>query len=241
MSLSGKQYYSIKNSMTPTERDLVAYYELLWMSSFTVPTVDQVIAHLRKTHPDISHTSVNYYLARRPVIKALEKRGIKFRQHTQADLTPQQVAVATVACNFADERNLHEKLDSMGVTPTTYQAWLLDPTFKNLVDTISERNLKNIRPVAITEFTRLIAQGNWNALKYYFDVTAAAQANDTPQTEQLLRAIIEILQTHIKDGKLLDAIGQDILKAAQNRTMEITSYVVEDEEVLEASRKLGIG
>ena len=51
----------------------------------------------------------------------------------------------------------------------------------------------------------------------------------------------EILQTHIKDGALLDAIGKDILKAAQNRTLEITGSVVKDEEVLDAKRKLGIG
>lgn len=240
MTLTRKQFHGIRNSMTAAEKDLVAYYDLRWQLQSEVPTIDEVINHLRKKHPQISHVSVNYYLTRWPVQRALEKRGINYKQHTIDELTQQQISAATVACNFADDRPLDVKLDEMGVLPTTYQAWLLDPRFKHLVDTISERNLKNIKPTAITEYTRLIAQGNWNAIKYYFDVTAAAQANETPQTEQLLRAIIEILQVHIKDGPLLDAIGKDILKAARNRTMEITSYVVEEEEVLDARRKLGI-
>ncbi len=241
MALTRKQYYGVKNSLSDAEKALINYYELCWQLGNTVPTVDQVVEHLRKKRPNISHTSVNYYLTRPPVKSALKARGIKFEQHTQEELTSQQIAAATVACNFADKRTLHEKLDELGIRPATYQAWLLDPAFKNLVKTVADRNLENIEPVAITEYTRLIASGHWGAIKYYLDVTAAAQDNDTPQTEHLLRAIIEILQRHIKDGPLLDAIGRDILKASQNRTMEITSYVVEEEEVLEASRKLGIG
>ncbi len=240
MPLTRRQIYGIKNSLTAAERDLIAYYELCWQLRSMVPTVDQVVAHMRKKRDRISHISVNHYLSRQPVIKALENRGIPFRQHSQEELTPQQIAAATVACNFADQRSLHTKLDEIGVKSATYQAWLLDPLFKNFVKTVTDRNLENIDPVAKTEYMRLIASGNWNAIKYYLDVTAAAQNNETPQTEHLLRAMLEVIQSHIKDPQLLDAIGRDLLKVAQNKTMEITSYVVEESEVLEASRKLGI-
>jgi len=238
--LTRRQIYGIKNSLTAAERDLIAYYELCWQLRSQVPTIDAVVKHMRKKRDRISHISVNYYLSRQPVIKALDNRGIPFRQHSQEELTPQQIAAATVACNFADPRSLHTKLDEIGVKSATYQAWLLDPLFKNFVKTVTDRNLENIDQVAKVEYMRLIAEGNWPAIKHYMDVTAAAQNNDTPQTEHLLRAILEIIQIHVKDGVVLDAIGRDILKAAQNRTLEITDYAVEDSEVLEASRKLGI-
>ena len=238
--MPGNKYYAIKAALTAAERDMIAYYELCWMLNKTIPTVDQVVEQLRKKRPNIRHMSVNYYLSRQPVIQALEKRGIPFRQHTQRELTNQQIAAATVACNFADGRPLHVKLDELGVLPATYQAWLLDPQFKHLVETISERNLENIRPVAVTEYMRLIASGNWNAIKYYLDVTAAAQDNDQPQTEELLKAIIEIIQKHVKDGPTLDAIGQDILNAAKSRR-EVSAFIEHDnEEVVRAQRQLGI-
>jgi Helix-turn-helix of insertion element transposase len=246
--VSRAQYKAIKNALTPSEKDLIAFYELKWLlNNGYVPTVEEVVVHLRKKYPNIKHTSVNYYLQRQPVIKALEARGINFRQHSQEELTPTQIAVATVMANFADERSNAEKLDSLGVNSATYYAWMNDPAFKNFVQAMADQNLKHIDPVAKTEYAKKIQEGNWNAIKHYMDVTQSVTGSDMPQSEVLIRMLIEIIQKHVRDPEIILAIANDMKLATANRSLEsatlrgevITSE--DDPELEKAQRMIGFG
>lgn len=238
-----RQFYAIKNVLTSKEKELINFYELQWHLRHTVPTIEETARQLKLTQ-----VTVNYYLTRSPVIKALEQRGIPWRQHSQSELTATQVAVAVTMMNFADVRKNEEKLDQLGIQPATYYAWLNDPQFKNLVDNLAEQNLNNIRPTAIGEFTKLINKGDWNAVKYYLDVTGALQNDNQPQSEQLLKMIVEIIQKHVKDPEVIIAIAQDIKLASANRTLEvvtispqITSEAIEyDPELEHAKKQLGV-
>jgi hypothetical protein len=241
--VSRKQYYGIRNALSGKEKELINFYELQWHLRHTVPTIEEVAKQINQ-----SQVSVNYYLQRRQVVKALEDRGIPFRQHTQTDLTATQVAAAVTMSNFADERSNADKLDQLGINPTTYYAWLNDPQFKNLVESLADQNLANIRPTAIGELTKKINAGDWNAVRYYLDVTGAAKSTEAPQTEQLLQAFVEVIQRHVKDPQLILAIAQDLKLATANRTLEavitppqITGSIVEDEELEVAKKQLGIG
>lgn len=222
-----KQYYAIKNALSKTEKEIIAYYELCWfVRQGYVPTADEVIEYINNKCKKegirftLKHTALNYYMQRAPVIKALERRGINFRQHTQEELTPTQVAAAVTVCNFADERSTKEKLDSMGLNETQYYAWLNDPAFKNAVAELADRNLKNIRPVAIIELTKKINAGDWQATKFYLETTGAVNNNDTPQSEQHIKMLIEIIQEEVKDPVVMGRIAQRIKLAAQNKTLE---------------------
>lgn len=243
-----KQYFAIKNALTKTEKDLIDLYYLHWHLKMQVPTISEVTEQLKKKHPSIKQTSVNYYLNRPPVIRALEQRGIPFRQHTQDELTSTQIAAAVTVMNFADERSVTEKLDELGINPQTYYAWLNDPQFKALVEEKADQNLKNIRPTAVTEFTKLVTQGHWPAIKHYLETTGTLTNNDAPQSEVLIRMIIEIIQKHVKDPETIIAIAQDIKLASANRTLEIAAAppvisgsVVQDydAELEAAKRKIG--
>ena len=224
MPASRAQYWAIKNALTPAEKELIKFYEIEWVLKHTVPTVEEVTAHLRTKRPNIRQTSVNYYLMRQPVVKALDDRGIPWRQHSREELTDQQVAAALTVMNFADERSISDKLDQLGINSSAYYAWLNDPVFKNFVDNLSDQNLVNIRPTAIAEFTKLVNKGDWQAIKYYLDVTGTIQNNEQPQSEQLLRTIVEIIQRHVKDPEIILAIAQDIKLASANRTLEIAAH-----------------
>ncbi|MFY3741625.1 MAG: hypothetical protein HMLIMOIP_002083 [Candidatus Nitrosomirales archaeon] len=237
---SRQQYWAIKNALTKSEKDLINYYELQWFLRHNVPTIEQVAKYLK-----LSQVTVNYYLKRRQVIKALEDRGIPWRQHSQGDLTATQVAAAITVMNMVDERPMSEKLDQLGILPATYYAWLNDPQFKNLVNNLADQNLSNVRPAAVAEFTKKINQGDWNAIKYWLDTTGELQS-DQPQSEQLIIMIIEIIQRHVKDPTTMVAIAQDLKAATQNRTLEvitppqITGELVEDQELIAAKKQLGL-
>jgi hypothetical protein len=80
------------------------------------------------------------------------------------------------------------------------------------------------------------------------DVTGTVKSDDAPQSEVLLRMIVEIIQKHVKDPETIIAIAQDIKLAAANRTLEvvttppqITGSIVEDVELEDAKKQLGIG
>lgn len=233
---SRKQYWAIKTALTRVERELISFYEIKWMFGNKVPTVDEVVEHLR-THgfENVRQTSVNYYLNRPPVIKALEQRGINFRQHTQNELTDKQQAVIYCLANFADTRSNEEKLDSLGVNSATYYAWLQDPVFQNHMQMLADRNLKNIDPVAKTEFSKKVQEGHWGAIKHYLDTTGALVQPQGQDTETLVRGIIEVIQMHVKDAATIIAIANDIKNVMQNRTL---SYDMEGDTVQVSERGL---
>lgn len=238
-----RKYHAIQNALKPAEKELIKFYELNWMLKHYVPTVEEVTAELRKKRPNIRQTSVNYYLARQPVIQALKKRGIPFRQHTREELTDQQQSVAITVMNFADQRSIEDKLDQLGVLPATYYAWLNDPVFNNFVNTLADQNKINIRPAAVAEFSKKVQSGDWSAVRYYLDVTGEFANNDIPNSEILLRMMVEIIQKHVKDPETIMAIAEDLKRATANRTLEtvvrpaITSEVIEYDEELEAAKK----
>lgn len=241
--VSNKQYWAIKDSLTSKERQLIDYYELQWIMKSYVPTIEECATYLKSPQVEI-----NYMHTRRPLIKALEDRGIPWQQHTQIELTSAQVAAAVTVMNFADTRSTEAKLDQLGINPSQYYAWLKDPAFKNLVDSLADQNLTNIRPAAIAEFTKKVNAGDWNAVKFFLETTGEMQNNDLPKSEQLIKMLIEIIQKHVKDPAVIVAIAQDIKLASANRTLEvaverpaINSYVVDDDlELEEARKKLGV-
>lgn len=237
-----RKYFAQKNILTATEKKLIQFYEIQWHLRSYVPTIEELSRVL-----NVKQIEINAMLIRPPVVKALDARGIKWRQHTQEDLTATQVAAAVTMMNFADTRSNSVKLDELGIVPETYYAWLNDPQFKNLVDSLANRNLVNIRPTAIGELTKKINGGDWQAVKYYLDVTGEFIGNETPQSEHLIVMLIEIIQRHVKDPEVIAAIAQDIKLASGNRTLEVThtppalsGQVVEDPELDRAKNMLGI-
>lgn len=236
--VSRQKYWAIKNAPTVQEQKLIAYYELLWLTQQTIPTIAEVSAHLK-----VSQVTVNYYLGKRKcVIEALKNRGIPYEQHTQSELTATQVAAASLVMNFSDDRSITYKLDSIGVNATQYQAWLRDPQFKHLLDSLGEQNKINIKPHALAEFTRLVNKGDWNAIKYYLDATGELSDDTAPQSETLIMMFVEIIQRHVKDQGTIDAIATDLKLAAGVRSTVnvIESTAVSDEEVENAKKMLGI-
>lgn len=254
-----KKYFAIKDVLTRAEKELIQFYELEWHLMHRVPSIEAVTKHLKKRNPKVTQISVNYYLTRPKVIKGLKDRGIPWREHSQSELSATQVAAAVTVMNLVDTRSTEDKLDQLGILPATYYAWLNDPQFKNLVDNLANQNLTNIRPTAIAEFTKKINQGDWNAIKFWLETTGELKSSEVPNSEILLRMIIEIIQKHVKSPEVILAIAEDIKLAAANKTLEfsvessvessqpaltstVEAEVIEtDEELIRAKRLLGFG
>lgn len=251
--VNNKSKFYVKAGLTVTQMKIIDFYELQWHLRHNVPTVEEVVEHINAWHIREKHhnrttlTAVNYYLQRRPMIKALTDRGIPFQQHTQSELTATQVAAAITVMNFADTRSTADKLDQLGINNSQYYAWLNEPQFKNLVENLADQNLKNIRPTAIGELTKKINSGDWQAIKFYLETTGAATDDVTPNSEVMLRMIIEVIQRHVKDPETMLAIAEDLRLVTSNRTLEVvrpqeitSTAVVHDTDLAVARKKLGV-
>jgi hypothetical protein len=214
-----RRYAISQKAISPSMKTMIKFYELQWFLRSRVPTVEEVTAHMRTKMPKIRQTTVNYYLTLPQVRKALTNHGIPFEQHTVDEITDQQQSAALTVANFADTRSIADKLDSLGILPATYYAWLNDPAYRNLVQSLADQNQKNIDPVAKTEFAKKVQDGDWNAIKFYMESTGVLKNNDTPQSEIIIMKLIEILQRHVKDTATLTAIANEMIGAFSNRSL----------------------
>jgi hypothetical protein len=135
-------------------------------------------------------------------------------------LTEQQMAVANVLLDVLDSRSRIKKLTEMGISTGTYNLWLRDPVYRQYCLDRAESLLIENQPVAHMSLINRVAQGDIGAVKYFNAMTgryrerekAAVEVNVTNQfgNEKLI-AIVEIIQRHVKDPALLEAIAGDIL------------------------------
>ncbi len=234
-----RKYWAQKNALTQEEKDFIEYYNLQWVMRHRVPSIEEVAQFCK-----IPQTTANFYLSKNNIQKALQNRGIPWQQHSREMLTHQQIACAIVMMNFADTRSNATKLDQLGVNPTQYQAWLQDPNFKNLITNLSEQNLSNIKETAVGELTKKIYAGDWQAVRFYLETTGTIERNDAPQSEQIMRFLLEIIQEEVKDPATMIRIANRIKLATQNRTLEIPetvdgTYTVDELE--DAKKRIGFG
>jgi hypothetical protein len=134
-------------------------------------------------------------------------------------LTEQQMAVANVLLDVLDSRSRIKKLTEMGISTGTYNLWLRDPVYRQYCLDRAESLLIENQPVAHMSLINRVSQGDLGAVKYFNAMTGRYREREKAQVEvnvnnfgnEKLIAIIEIIQKHVKDPAVLEAIGNDIL------------------------------
>jgi len=135
-------------------------------------------------------------------------------------LTEQQMAVANVLLDVLDSRSRIKKLTEMGISTGTYNLWLRDPVYRQYCLDRAESLLIENQPVAHMSLINRVNQGDLGAVKYFNAMTGRYREREKAQVEvnvnnnfgnDKLIAIVEIIQTHVKDPAVLEAIATDIL------------------------------
>lgn len=203
---------AISRKLSQREKNYIAFCEKFYfLNNHGFPSAEQAAAALQYTVSEI-----NVFLQNNKVTEALDRRGLPWKSAGgfNKELTPTQVAVALTVSNFADERPVADKLNDLGIHPQQYYTWLNDPQFQSYVQRMADRNLEIIRPEAVAEFTKLIRKGDFNAIKYYFEVTGQFTSPDVTSIQAMVQKLVESVQRHVKDPEVLAAISKDILGAA---------------------------
>lgn len=138
-------------------------------------------------------------------------------------LTDQQMTVANVLLDVHDKRSRLKKLTELGVSTNEYNLWLRDPVYRAYALSRAEDLLVQNQSVAHLSLINRVEQGDLGAIKYFNSMTgrfretsgiggnSGVNVTVNTGTNALLIEVVEIIQRHVTDPAVLDAIASDIL------------------------------
>lgn len=209
-------------AISPEEYDFVCFSEQFWRQNNCFPSDTDFFEEL-----GLNQTQVAVNLDSEVVLKHLNARGIdpaqtkdptqskaaKKRKGSLNRLSDIQLAAVSTILNPADVRSLTTKLESLGISTFTYNGWKKNPVFmKYLTEQGESLFSENMSEIHNSLTTRAVS-GDIRATKLLYEVTGfwrGVQQENSGDVRMLVISLIEILQKHIKDPELLQAIAQDI-------------------------------
>jgi hypothetical protein len=196
---------------------LVDLLEQYWLIHGKVPTVAQI------EEMGIDGTYFKKCMVKGAFRHQLITRGVGIENPDDPKLTDwaldgKQLAAANIMLDLLDNRSRKRKLSDLGISTQEYQAWLRDPAFKAYLVQRSENLLKDNLHEAHAALLDRVRMGDSGAIKLYYELTgryvpAAARAGSIDPMELITR-VLEAVQTHVRDPKVLDALATDLISVA---------------------------
>lgn len=143
-------------------------------------------------------------------LKALERRGIARPDHSRSFLNERQIAAIAVITNFNNLQHPVARLADIGVSEEELNGWYSNPAFKDEMARRAEHVFENIAPTATVELGRQIQKGNFQAIKFYYEITGRAASPESLNVKRAMQVLIEAVQKHVKDPAVLQAIAQEV-------------------------------
>ncbi len=198
-------------AFTVQEYEIVNFVEQTYLLNRHVPSAEVVAEQL-----GYSPAMVKGFMAGDQFRKACEARGIRIGgiagSSGKGVLTEQQLACANTILDFADNRSTKKKLADLGVSSQTYQGWLRDPGYQAYVTQRAENLFPDITSEAHLALVDNVRRGDIASIKLYYEMTGRWSSKTVGElnVEFLLMKILEVLQKHVTDPAMLQAIGDDL-------------------------------
>lgn len=194
--------------LTSYELQILSWVEQVWYKSGTLPTLEAICEEFQ-----ISRRKLAGHMRKNQWKSSWEARGLpnqKKHLDQAVALSPKQLMVANVILNEHDRTALKRKLEMVGLSTSQFQAWMADPTFFNYLKAETDRRFKNTDIFAHQSLSRLVMDGDLNAIKYYFDITNrhTTQA-DQMNFSSILARLMEVLARYVTPG-VLSQIADDL-------------------------------
>lgn len=143
-------------------------------------------------------------------LKCLDARGIA-RPNTEANyLSDRQIAAIAIITNFDDTRSPVAKLAQINVTEEELNGWRSNPGFMESLQRRTDNILENVAPDATAELARKIKRGDFNALKFWFEITGRAASPEAVNVKQAMQILVEAVQKHVSDPETLQKIADEV-------------------------------
>lgn len=181
------------------------WFERFWHENKRYPSTADIITQFGFTPEQINllHSSKFW-------LQSLDRRGIRRPGSDDYKLSERQIAAIAIMSNFTDRRPVEARLAEINVSPEELQGWMSDPAFKNHFHSRAQDAFDNVAPVATVSLAKQIERGNFQAIKFYYEITGQAQSPEAVNVRQAMNVLIEAVQKHVKDPAVLEAIAQEV-------------------------------
>lgn len=209
-------------AIEPDEWDFICFADQFWRENSAFPSDREI-----EEGTGFNATKTAIMLASELVQKHLNARGIdpdqtknpqqssagRKRKGPAGRLSDLQLAAVSSVLNPADSRSLERKLEVLGISPTTYNGWKNNPVFLKFLTSQGEMLFGENMPEVHNALTTRAVRGDIRATKLLYEVTGFYRPNQQDvqsDTKMMVIRLIEILQKHVKDPVILQAIAEDI-------------------------------
>lgn len=181
------------------------WFESYWHEYKRYPSVEDIVARFGFTAEQVTILNSHKFW-----LQALDSRGITRPDKNINELSDRQIAAITILTNFNDTRNPVARLSYLGVTEEELNGWYQNPTFKKELARRAEDVFDNVAPDATVELARAIRRGNFQAIKFYYEITGQAASPEVVNLKKVIQVLTEAIQKHVTDENTLRAIGAEI-------------------------------
>lgn len=217
----GRVVYSpIPTRMDPLEfRHIVAAIDMLYRRNGVLPNESEVMA----TWPFKKKTVQAAFLSDE-LKAALSLRGIEWEPRN--GLTQQQLNVMLMMQNPGDSRSTRAKLESVGLSETTWRAWMRNPLFKAQMEQQAEHNLGDSVQMALNKLIANAEAGDNRAIEKILEISGRwnPQQQEVQNARQVLTIFMEALEKYATP-EVLRSVQDEVLK--KTRLLSITQSIRE--------------
>lgn len=170
------------------------------------PTVQEARAY----HKRITSTAWAKIYSTPEFKQALELRGISMDPID--GLSPQQMLAIEVLANPVDRRNTETRMKAIGVSMTTYRAWMRNKLFSSLIAEKAEQNLGDSISVAMNRLVANAEAGDQRAIEKVLEISGRYNPAQIEQANarEVILAVVEIVLRHVTDAEVKKAIIDDL-------------------------------
>jgi len=186
-------------------RYAMPWFETYWHSKHRYPSNQEIIERFGCSLEALQQLHKSKFF-----LTCLESRGIAPPNSDDWFLSDKQIAAISVLTNFNIVASPVAKVADLGVTEEELNGWYQNPNFQKALADRADNILGNVRADATTSLARLIKKENFNAIKFYFEITGQAQTQEAINVKQAMQILIEAVQKHVKDPEVLSAIAAEV-------------------------------
>lgn len=197
--------YNWPATVGPTwSKKIMPWLEHFWLSKKRFPTDSELVQRFGFDEQELIKFHESKYMQ-----NCFDARGI-IPPSKRGTLNAAQVAAISLLANVSDTRSEKAKLAAIGVTTEQYHGWMQDDYFKSELNARVDEMLGNLKPAANAALAKQVQKGQFQAIKFYFELTGQSKTPEQINLENALVAVVDILERNIRDPQLLERIGVEL-------------------------------
>lgn len=186
--------------LNPEEKPIIAWIERSYHESGRMPPLNQYIQNFPNF---FSENDPKVWLDRPDILTALSNRGIS----PVEGLSEQQLAAILTVANLTMPGTTANKLKTIGVTTTQWNAWKRDPKFIKFLHSQLNHDFDTSLDRAYSGILRAVDKGDPRAVQLYMELTGRQTSEVERNYKMLVSKLIECVTRNVKDPAVLQRIA----------------------------------